>query len=228
MKLWRAPRPSRRRSGPRKPSASPGSSRRPRSRTPLPRRRLDQMVRGRHAERLAPTASTGIWPTRGDQTAIIWEGDDPSVSQARSPIANCTSRSAAWPTCCKPQGVKKGDRVTIYLPMMPEAAVAMLACARIGAIHSVVFGGFSPDSLAGRIQDCDSDVADHRRRGPARRPQGAAEGQCRRGAERPARTCTTVIVVERHRRRRSHAAGPRHLVLRGCAAAASPTARPSR
>ena len=59
-------------------------------------------------------------------------------------------------------GVKKGDRVTIYLPMVPEAAVAMLACARIGAIHSVVFGGFSPDSLANRIQDCDFDAADHR------------------------------------------------------------------
>ena len=60
-------------------------------------------------------------------------------------------------------GVKKGDRVTIYLPMIAEAAVAMLACARIGAIHSVVFGGFSPDSLASRIQDCDCDAADHRR-----------------------------------------------------------------
>ena len=60
-------------------------------------------------------------------------------------------------------GVKQGDRVTIYLPMVPEAAVAMLACARIGAIHSVVFGGFSPDSLANRIQDCASETADHRR-----------------------------------------------------------------
>ena len=73
----------------------------------------------------------------------------------------------------KSLGVKKGDRVTIYLPMVVEAAVAMLACARIGAIHAVVFGGFSPDSLANRIQDCDSDRADHRRRGPPRRPQGA-------------------------------------------------------
>ena len=79
------------------------------------------------------------------------------------------------------RGVKKGDRVTIYLPMIPEAAYAMLACARIGAIHSVVFGGFSPDSLAGRIEDCEVEVRHHRRRGPARRPQGAAQGQRRRG-----------------------------------------------
>ena len=83
----------------------------------------------------------------------------------------------------KANGVKRGDRVTIYLPMIPEAAYAMLACARIGAIHSVVFGGFSPDSLAGRIEDCESKLLDHRRRGPARRPQGSAQGQRRRGAD---------------------------------------------
>ena len=69
----------------------------------------------------------------------------------------------------KAHGVKKGDRVTIYLPMIPEAAYAMLACARIGAVHSVVFGGFSPDSLADRIDDCELQVHHHRRRGPARR-----------------------------------------------------------
>ena len=69
----------------------------------------------------------------------------------------------------KAHGVKKGDRVTIYMPMIPEAAYAMLACARIGAIHSVVFGGFSPDSLAGRIEDCGLDGRHHRRRGAARR-----------------------------------------------------------
>jgi acetyl-CoA synthetase len=92
---------------------------------------------------------------RGDQTAIIWEGDDPNVSR------HITYRELHEDVCrfanaLKAQGVKKGDRVTIYLPMIPQAAVAMLACARIGAIHSIVFGGFSPDSLAGRIQDCDS------------------------------------------------------------------------
>ncbi len=81
----------------------------------------------------------------------------------------------------KKHGVKKGDRVTIYLPMIPEAAYAMLACARIGAVHSIVFGGFSPDSLASRII-----VRLHRgyhgRRGLARRPQSAAQGQRRQGA----------------------------------------------
>ena len=99
--------------------------------------------------------------TRGDQTAIIWESDDPSVSK------HVTYRELYEQVCrlanaMKGLGVKKGDRVTIYLPMVPEAAVAMLACARIGAIHSVVFGGFSPDSLEShpglRVQ-----AADHRR-----------------------------------------------------------------
>ena len=101
--------------------------------------------------------------TRGDQTAIIWESDDPAVQQARH--LSRTAR-AGVPAGQRDEGAwasSKGDRVTIYLPMVPEAAVAMLACARIGAIHSVVFGGFSPDSLANRIQDCGVDTADHRR-----------------------------------------------------------------
>ncbi|QRE72551.1 acetate--CoA ligase [Methylobacterium aquaticum] len=93
--------------------------------------------------------------TRGDQVAIIWEGDDPSESR------HITYRELHAEVCrmanvLRNRGVSKGDRVTIYLPMIPEAAYAMLACARLGAIHSVVFGGFSPDSLAGRIQGCDS------------------------------------------------------------------------
>lgn len=93
--------------------------------------------------------------SRGDQTAILWEGDEPSDSLA------ITYRELHGQVCrlanaMKAEGIRKGDVVTIYMPMVPEAAVAMLACARIGAIHSVVFGGFSPDSLAGRIQDCDS------------------------------------------------------------------------
>ena len=92
---------------------------------------------------------------RGDDIAIIWEGDEPDQD------AKITYRQLYEEVCCfanvlKQQGVGKGDRVTIYMPMIPEAAYAMLACARIGAIHSVVFGGFSPDALAGRIQDCDS------------------------------------------------------------------------
>src|SRR6201989_746263 len=94
---------------------------------------------------------------RGDQTAIIWEGDDPSESK------HITYRQLHDEVCkfaniLRTRNVRKGDRVTIYLPMIPEAAYAMLACARIGAIHSVVFGGFSPDSLAQRISDCQSKV----------------------------------------------------------------------
>jgi acetyl-CoA synthetase len=93
--------------------------------------------------------------TRGDKTAILWEGDDPAESRAISyrELHEQVCRAA---NLLKNLGVEKGDRITIYLPMIPEAAVAMLACARIGAIHSVVFGGFSPDSLAGRIADCAS------------------------------------------------------------------------
>ena len=93
--------------------------------------------------------------TRGDKTAILWEGDDPSESRAISyrELHEQVCRAA---NMLKHLGVKKGDRITIYLPMIPEAAIAMLACARIGAVHSVVFGGFSPDSLAGRIADCGS------------------------------------------------------------------------
>jgi acetyl-CoA synthetase len=92
---------------------------------------------------------------RGDKTAILWEGDDPGESRAISyrELHEQVCRAA---NLLKHLGVQKGDRITIYLPMIPEAAVAMLACARIGAIHSVVFGGFSPDSLAGRIADCAS------------------------------------------------------------------------
>jgi acetyl-CoA synthetase len=96
-------------------------------------------------------------PERADQTAIIWEADDPHVAN-RITYRELHSRVCRMANVLKAKGVKKGDRVTIYLPMIPDAAVAMLACARIGAVHSVVFGGFSPDSLAGRIQDCDSRI----------------------------------------------------------------------
>ncbi|MBM3489366.1 MAG: acetate--CoA ligase [Alphaproteobacteria bacterium] len=92
---------------------------------------------------------------RGEQVAIIWEGDDPKVDK-RLTYRQLHGEVCKLANVLKGLGIKKGDRVTIYLPMIPEAAVAMLACARIGAIHSVVFGGFSPDSLANRIQDCDS------------------------------------------------------------------------
>ncbi|MGE5166112.1 MAG: acetate--CoA ligase [Sphingobacteriales bacterium] len=94
---------------------------------------------------------------RGDQTAIIWEGDDPK-NDKKLTYKQLHAEVCRFANVLKARGVKKGDRVTIYLPMITETAVAMLACARIGAIHSVVFGGFSPDSLAGRIDDCKSDV----------------------------------------------------------------------
>ncbi len=93
--------------------------------------------------------------TRGDKAAFIYEGDDPGDS-ARITYRELYERVCRLGNAMRSLGVQKGDRVTIYLPMIPEAAVAMLACARIGAIHSVVFGGFSPDSLAGRIADCAS------------------------------------------------------------------------
>ena len=92
---------------------------------------------------------------RSDQTAIIWEGDDPSNSKTLT-YAELHKEVCQLSNAMKNEGIKKGDVVTIYMPMIPEAAVAMLACARIGAIHSVVFGGFSPEALAGRIQDCES------------------------------------------------------------------------
>jgi acetyl-CoA synthetase len=91
----------------------------------------------------------------GDRTAIIWEGDDPAVD-ARITYKDLYDRVCRLGNVLRALGVAKGDRVTIYMPMIPEAAVAMLACARIGAVHSVVFGGFSPEALRGRIEDCES------------------------------------------------------------------------
>jgi len=95
--------------------------------------------------------------TRGDQVAIIWEGDDPKDSK-KITYRELHDQVCRFANVLRNRNVAKGDRVTIYLPMIPEAAYAILACARIGAIHSVVFGGFSPESLAGRIEDCGSKV----------------------------------------------------------------------
>ena len=133
--------------------------------------------------------------TRGDQTAIIWEGDEPDQHR------HITYRELHEDVCkfangLKANGAKKGDRITIYMPMIPEATVAMLACVRIGAVHSVVFGGFSPDALAGRIQDCDSTMvitADEGVRGgrpiPLKANTDAALANCP--------DCKTAIVVQR-------------------------------
>jgi len=96
-------------------------------------------------------------PHRAEQVAFIWESDDGSISDQIT-YGQLHSEVCRMANVLKAKGVKKGDRVTIYLPMIPQAAYAMLACARIGAIHSVIFGGFSPDSIAGRIQDCDSKI----------------------------------------------------------------------
>ena len=133
--------------------------------------------------------------TRGNQTAIIWEGDDPADSKHIT-YAELHEEVCKFANVLKAEGAKKGDRITIYMPMIPEAAVAMLACARIGAIHSVVFGGFSPDALAGRIQDCDSNIvitADEGLRGgrpvPLKANSDAALENCP--------DCNKVIVVRR-------------------------------
>ena len=122
--------------------------------------------------------------TRGNQTAIIWEGDDPKTSRHIT-YAELHREVCRFANVLKANGVQRGDRVTIYLPMIPEVAYAMLACARIGAIHSVVFAGFSPDSLAGRIIDCASELvitADEGVRGgkavPLKRNTDVALTQC--------------------------------------------------
>ncbi len=132
--------------------------------------------------------------TRGEQVAIIWEGDEPD-QDAKITYRQLHEEVCRFANVLKAQGVKKGDRVTIYMPMIAEATYAMLACARIGAVHSVVFGGFSPDALAGRILDCESTcviTADEGVRGgkkiPLKANTDAALAQCP--------DVTSVIVVE--------------------------------
>ncbi len=134
--------------------------------------------------------------TRSKQTAIIWEGDNPSESK-KITYGELYTEVCRFANVLKANGVKRGDRVTIYLPMIPEAAYAMLACARIGAVHSVVFGGFSPDSLASRVEDSDSKIvitADEGLRGgravPLKKNVDAADAKVKGGIG-------TVIVVKR-------------------------------
>jgi acetyl-CoA synthetase len=134
-------------------------------------------------------------PRRAKQTAILWEGDDPGDDR-RVTYGELHEAVCRLANVLKARGVKKGDRVTIYLPMIPEIAVAMLACTRIGVIHSVVFGGFSPDSLAGRIRDCRSTVlitADEGRRGGRSVP-------LKRNADNALLHCPEVrdVIVVRH------------------------------
>ena len=135
--------------------------------------------------------------TRGDQTAIIWEGDDPK-DDAKLTYKDLHERVCRFANGLKSLGVQKGDRVTIYMPMTPEIAIAMLACARIGAVHSVVFGGFSPDSIAGRIQDCDSTLvitSDEGLRGGRTIPLKNNVDQAI--AKLPGGQVSTVVVVNR-------------------------------
>ena len=135
--------------------------------------------------------------TRGDQVAIIWEGDSPDESQHIT-YRDLYERVCKFANALRNLGVQRGDRVTIYLPMIPEAAVAMLACARIGAMHSIVFGGFSPDALSGRIADCGSRLvitSDESMRGGKKVPLKANVDAA---LKNPDTSCVeTVIVVRR-------------------------------
>jgi acetyl-CoA synthetase len=133
--------------------------------------------------------------TRGDQIAIIWEGDDPAVSEHVT-YRDLHERVCRLSNAMKARGVKKGDRVTLYMPMVVEAAVAMLACTRIGAVHSIVFGGFSPDSLSARIIGCNSNcviTADEGLRGGKKVPLKANTDE----ALKDCPSVETVIVVNR-------------------------------
>ncbi|AVP99944.1 acetate--CoA ligase [Ahniella affigens] len=136
--------------------------------------------------------------TRGDKTALIWERDDPNLPAEHLSYRALHEQVCRAANALRALGVQKGDRVTIYLPMIPEAVVAMLACARIGAIHSVVFGGFSPESLIGRIHDCQSKLiitADEGLRGGKKVPLKANVDIALK-----ARECSTVetVLVVRH------------------------------
>ena len=133
--------------------------------------------------------------SKGNSVAIIWEGDDPSESK-KITYNELYKDVCKFANVLKKAGAKKGDRITIYMPMIPEATIAMLACTRIGAIHSVVFGGFSPDALAGRIEDCNSSIiitADEGIRGGKKIPLKSNTDE----AISKATMCKTTIVVKR-------------------------------
>ena len=136
---------------------------------------------------------------RADKTAIIWEPDNPNSKGRKLTYRELHGEVCRFANVMKKHGAKKGDRITIYMPMIVEAAVAMLACARIGAIHSVVFGGFSPEALAGRITDCDSTfviTADEGLRGTRKVPLKAnCDAACALAIKDGASIVKTVLTV---------------------------------
>ena len=137
---------------------------------------------------------------RGDKTALLWEAHDPSTPPQHITYRDLHARVCRLGNALRHLGVRKGDRVAIYLPMIPEAAVAMLACARIGAVHTVVFGGFSPDSLAGRIADCTPKLvitADEGRRGGR---TVALKHNVDEALKRPGTHSVETVLVVRHTR----------------------------
>ncbi|MEN0087847.1 MAG: AMP-binding protein, partial [Pseudomonadota bacterium] len=137
--------------------------------------------------------------TRGDQVAIIWEGDDPG-DDLKITYRELHGHVCRLANAMKDMGVKKGDRVTLYMPMVPEAAYAMLACTRIGAIHSIVFGGFSPDALAQRVVDCESSIiitADEGLRGGKKVPLKANADAAIHIAATQGQQVEHVLVVQR-------------------------------
>ncbi|MFK7866970.1 MAG: acetate--CoA ligase [Alphaproteobacteria bacterium] len=154
---------------------------------------------------------------RGNQTAIIWEGDDPS-EDSKITYQELYEKVCRLANVLKAQGVVKGDRICIYMPMIPEAAVAMLACARIGAVHSIVFGGFSPDALANRIQDCECKLvitADEGLRGSKKVPLKANVDQALTSCP----SVTAVVVVKRTGGKIDWVDGRDHWYESACAAA---------
>ena len=163
---------------------------------------------------------------RSDQVAILFEGDEPGTGRSLT-YGELYAEVVRMANCLKALGAGKGDRVTLYMPMIPEAAVAMLACARIGAVHSVVFGGFSPEALHGRIEDCASRfviTADGGRRGGKLVPLKAnVDAALAKGAEVEARARRPPS-----RQRRRDDEGPRPLARRLGRARSRTNARASR
>ena len=171
------------------------------------------------------TASTATCaPARATRSRTITKASP--ATAGRSPTSELLDDVCRFANGLRKLGIKNGDRVAIYMPMIPELPVAMLACARIGAAHSVIFGGFSPDSIVDRVNDAAVRRAHHRRPRLAARQQGAAQAQLR---HRDGADAVDQALHRRqaHRRRRLHARGPRRLVGRRRRRTSPPSASPS-